>query len=300
MQMIKNNEVVPGLKKHPQLQVLICTYGREGLQRVAKASHPRVEGVEYLVSIQDPEEGKEYTAPKELERDDFKLFVSLTKGLSVNRNIALSQASAPLLLISDDDADYTVEGLKAVVNAFRDNPDADIITFKYASVSSSKPYPDKSMSLANPPKGYFVSSIEIAMRRKSVQGKIWFNENFGIGATFPSGEEDLFLKDCLDRGLNGIFVPETIVRHDSPTTSERNLMLATRPQTKGAVFLHLHARDWGFRMVAHALREIPLWRKGIVPSPFSYCKNWLKGVIMARKLKVFPTPDYSLNYPSHE
>ena len=36
-------------KDTPMLQVMICTYGQEGLKRVAASSHPKVEGVEYLV-----------------------------------------------------------------------------------------------------------------------------------------------------------------------------------------------------------------------------------------------------------
>ncbi|MDE7421152.1 MAG: glycosyltransferase [Muribaculaceae bacterium] len=283
-----------------KLQVLICTYGHEGIQRVAKALHPRVEGVEYLVSIQENAYDKDFPMPKELDREDFKLFVTLTKGLSINRNIALSQATAPLLLISDDDADYTAEGLKAVIEAFDNNPQADIIAFQYASSSTHKFYPKESVSLQRPPKGYFISSIEIAMRRKSIQGKIWFNENFGIGAIFPSGEEDIFLCDCFAHGLNGIYIPKIIVRHDGTTTTDRNLMLPSRPQTKGAVFLRLHPHDWTLRMLMHTLREFPLWMKGMVPSPFSYLCNWMKGVRMAKKLKVFPTPDLSIYYPCHE
>lgn len=289
----KNEEAI-------KLQVLICTYGREGLQRIAAASHPRVAGVEYIVCIQENPIKDEYPAPKKLERPDFKHFSTLTKGLAVNRNIALSRATAPLLLISDDDADYTPEGLNTVIDAFRDNPQADIIAFEYTSSSLQKHYPTASFSLAHPPKGYFISSIEIAMRRKAVQGNIWFNENFGVGATFPSGEEDIFLQDCLDNGLNGIFIPQIIVRHDGTTTSERNLMLPSRPQTKGAVFLRLHPKDWPLRMITHAIREYPLWRKCVVPSPFSYCVNWIKGVNKARRLKVFPTSDYSNFYPCHE
>lgn len=286
-------------KGSPVLQVMICTYGREGLQRVAKAAHPRMDGVEYLVSWQiRPEEATD-SAPKALERPDFRIFSSLTKGLSVNRNIALSRASAPILLISDDDVDYTEDGLQTVIDEFARHKDTDIFTFRYVSASHSKDYPLHKCDLASPEKGYFVTSFEIAFRRHSVQGKVWFNENFGIGAPFPSGEEDVFLRDCLDSGLKGIFIPKTIARHDGTTTSERNLMLPSRPQTKGAVFLRLHPRQWPLRMIAHAIRELPLWRKGLVPSPIAFCRGWLKGVRLARRLKVFPTPDYSLYYPCH-
>lgn len=281
----------------PDLQVLICTYGREGLERAAAASHPRMEGVEYLVSWQLRSDETGLSIPKALERPDFKVFSSLTKGLAINRNIALSRATAPILLISDDDVDYTEEGLQRIIDAFRLHKDMDIVTFRYDSASHAKHYPSHPCDLTSPEKGYFVTSFEIALRRKAVQGRFWFNENFGIGAVFPSGEEDIFMHDCLAGGLKGIFLPITVARHDGTTTSERNLMLPSRPQTKGAVFLHLHPRQWPLRMIAHALREIPLWRKGLVPSPLSYCLNWLKGARTAKKLKVFPTPDLSLHYP---
>lgn len=284
-------------KMQPILQVLICAYGKEGIERVAKAKHPKTAGVEYIVSWQT--DGCQQI-PTGLDRDDFILIRTATKGLSVNRNTALSKATAPLLLISDDDAEYTEEGLNAVIKSFQEHPGADIITFKYASTNKKKYYPDHQLSLSCCPKGYYISSIEIAFRKDSVKGKIWFNENFGIGAVFPSGEEDIFIKDCLEAGLHGVYMPITAVRHDGSTTSARNLMLPSRPQTKGAVILRLHPFSWPLRMLAHAMRETPLWRKGLVPSPLSFCKNWLKGVRTAKKKHVFPTQDYSIFYPYHE
>lgn len=281
------------------LQVLICAYGKDGIKRLKKSDRPKMSGVEYLVSWQTGGADPDY-ASSLLDRDDFRIYATDTNGISVNRNIALSKATAPLLLISDDDADYTEEGLHNVIRGFEDNPEVDIIAFRYGSAFSHKRYPEFSFSLANPPKGYYVSSIEIAFRRKSVKGQIWFNENFGIGAMFPSGEEDIFLADCLDHGLRGIYVPLTIATHDGTTTSARNLTLPSRPQTKGAIFMRLHPKDWALRMIVNGAREIPLWRKGRVPSPLSYCRNWLKGIDMARKNKVFPTPDYSNTYMSHE
>lgn len=279
------------------LQVMICTFGPDGIRRIANASHPRMEQVEYIVSWQT--EG-DCPIPDELDRPDFRILSTPTKGLSVNRNIALSHATAPLLLISDDDIDYTEDGLLAVIDAFRRHPDMDIVTFKYVSSSHSKFYPSAGCPLDSPEKGYFVTSFEIAFRREAIQGHIWFNENFGIGACFPSGEEDIFLRDCLDAGLHGLFQPVTIARHDGKTTSERNLMLPSRPQTKGAVFLRLHPRQWPLRMLVHALREIPLWLKGQAPSPLSYCRHWLRGVRMARRMNVFTSPEHSSKRPCHD
>lgn len=275
---------------------MICTYGAEGLRRVAESSHPKVAGVEYLVSWQTNDC---HNIPHTICRDDFKIFPTDSKGLSINRNTALSLASAPLLLLSDDDVDYTEEGLKRVIEAFRIHPDQDLLAFRYESSSHTKNYPSAECDLSDGKTGYYPTSFEIAFRRDSVKGSVWFNENFGIGAIFPFGEEDLFVRDCLDNGLKGSFIPMTICRHEGSTTSARNLMLASRPQTKGAVFLKLHPCDWPLRMLTHTLREIPLWRNGLVPFPLSFCHNWIKGVMLAKMKKVFPTPDYSKKYPGH-
>ncbi|MDE5840578.1 MAG: glycosyltransferase [Muribaculaceae bacterium] len=280
-----------------KLQVMICAYGKEGIRRVASGKHPAMPSVEYLVSWQTDDNT---SLPVQLERKDFKIITSDTKGLAVNRNIALSHATAPFLLISDDDTDYTEDNLNAVLKGFRDYPDADILAFRFESKSVNKIYPDYVCPLDTPPKGYFISSIEIAFRKNSVKGKVWFNEYFGVGALFRSGEEDIFIKDCLDLGMKGFFLPETIVRHDASTTSTRDMHSPLRPMTKGAVFLRLHPRDWTLRMIAHALREIPLWIKGEVPSPVSFCRNWIKGVLTAREKHVFPTASQTLNYRNHE
>lgn len=279
-----------------QLQVLICTFGRDGIESVAAGKHPETPGVEYLVSWQASDG---IDVPEALLRHDFTIHRTDTTGLSKNRNNALARASAPLILISDDDVDYTAEGLTAVINSFQANPDADLLVFRFYCNKGNKFYPDHSFSLRLPPKGYYTSSIEIALRRNSLADhNIWFNENFGIGAIFPSGEEDILIKDCLDAGLTGRFIPMTIARHDADTTSHKNLSLPTRPQTRGAIFLHLHPKSWPARMIVHAVREIPLWRKGEVPSPLSFCRNWIKGVRMANNHHVFPTHDYSPKYMS--
>lgn len=277
-----------------QLQVLICTFGRDGIERVASGQHPEVPGVEYLVSWQASDG---IDIPGTLMRHDFTIHRTDTTGLSKNRNHALAKASAPLLLISDDDVDYTAEGLMGIISSFEANPDADLLVFRFDCNKGTKFYPDHSFSLRQPPKGYYTSSIEIALRRNSLaKHNIWFNENFGIGAIFPSGEEDILIKDCMDARLTGRFIPLTIARHDADTTSHKNLSLPSRPQTRGAIFLHLHPKSWPVRMIVHAIREIPLWRKGEVPSPLSFCRNWIKGVRMAKRHHVFPTPDYSSKY----
>ena len=257
-----------------KLQVLICTLGEAGIKRIIEAHHPNIPEVEYLVSWQLPDGDMEI--PEELkQRKDFKVFKNNTRGLSKNRNIALSLATAPYCLISDDDLDYSEDGLLQIIQKFEDDPELDIATFKYSG-NDCKFYPDFSFDLRKPPKGYFVTSFEIAFRRnKIIKSQIKFNENFGIGAKFPAGEEDLFIYNLLKKRLKGYFFPIIIAHHEGLTTG---LRLDGDPSliiTKGAVFIHTHKWTWPLRMIVHAYRQRK--HSGNSLSILKYCKYWLKG-----------------------
>ena len=264
-----------------RLQVLIATMGAGGIQSVATSAHPHVEGVEYLVGWQMPE-GE---VPEALRRPDFRILPHPTQGLSRNRNFLLDHASAPLALISDDDISYTEKGLRTVIEAFGRNPRADILTFRYGTGNGGKKYPAAGFDLSDPPKGYYLSSVEIALRSQAFnESGIRFNENFGLGSdAFISGEETILLHDTLHAGLHGRFVPETICYHpDEPTTGSREQLNPEQEIATAAVTSRLHPFTWPLRMVRHALRSK---RFGFIPLIWA----WLTGVDRARRMKVWDT-----------
>lgn len=271
-----------------QLQVLICTFGPDGIRRVAECRHPQVDGVEYIVSWQLPEGNPDI--PESLRRDDFSIFISHDRGLSRNRNHAFFHATAPLLLISDDDVEYSSEQLLAVIDAFAQNEDCDFICFRYESDPCQKQYPEATFSFSErPPKGYYVSSIEIALRGKALSanasgGKtsIAFNENFGIGAPFGCGEEEIFIHDMVRAGLKGRFIPLTICRHDAPTTAAKENGGKEFIQTKGAMIGYLHPATWPLRMLAHSVRQTGGLKRRLL-----YIRHWLSGFRKARRAGVY-------------
>ena len=62
-----------------RLQVLICTIGAGGIARVEAAEHPQTEGVEYVVSWQQPD-GPRQPVPVSLAvRKDFRVVVNDTR-----------------------------------------------------------------------------------------------------------------------------------------------------------------------------------------------------------------------------
>lgn len=266
-----------------KLQVLICTIGEAGIKRVLSSQHPSLPGVEYLVAWQQPD--SDLPIPIELQRDDFKVYITDSRGLSRNRNFALSKSDAELCLISDDDVDYQREELQLLIELFEENSDLSLITFEYRSAPAfQKKYPAIPFDLNNPPKGYYVTSFEIAFRRSDVYGKFWFNEHFGLGVpVLASGEEDLFLHDILKSGLKCRFYPVEIGTHIGSTTSDRENNNHNFWKTKGAIFKYMFPVTWLPRLIVNALRQSRRSDKSF----FYFMRNAFAGIRYARQNDVF-------------
>lgn len=266
-----------------KLQVLVSTYGREGIMRLVKSERPQVEGVEYIINWQLPDEDCEI--PSALLRPDFVIKKSDSRGLSRNRNELMRIATGPYCLFSDDDVDYTEEGLRYVIDTFESHPKLDFATFEYEG-GDNKKYPAEEFDMKHPPKNYFVSSIEIAYRYLSLYDrKIHFNEKFGIGSRFVAGEEEIFVHDLVRNGFRGKFFPRVIVNHKDESTSVR---LASTPEyieSKGAVFKITHPYTWFPRMLAHAKRSK---NQGWTQGSLEYCKAWTKSMDKKHVLNYLP------------
>lgn len=239
-----------------KLLVQIAAFGSDGIERVAKHQHPAVEGVHWLVSLQT--DGKPVDIPDSLKRrTDFDIIVSQDRGVARNRNHALDYPSdAPLVLLSDDDIDYTSEGLSAIINAFDEYPDADVLCFRYRCDGRYiKAYGDRVYDLKKPPFGWYPTTFEIAFRRDTCP-KTRFNEKVGPGSgILITGEDTVWFRDAMRRGAKGYLLPIDICSHNQPTTGER---LAEDPRfirAHGAIMTHLKPLSWMPRLLLHARRS---------------------------------------------
>lgn len=264
-----------------RLQVLICTIGAGGIARVEAAEHPQTEGVEYVVSWQQPD-GPRQPVPVSLAvRKDFRVVVNDTRGLSRNRNIAMGLVTAPWVLVGDDDVDYDSEGLRLLIERISDT-EADVVCCRYTCGGRYiKTYGGREFDLRRPVKGWYPTSFEIAYRSDSAAGRTRFNENFGIGTPLLcAGEEDIWLYDSLKSGARGIFAPITIGSHDGATTAERHEGEAWLLMTHGAVLSYIKPWSWPARMLVYA------WRKrasGFV----RHLRLSLAGVVYARRNRLW-------------
>ncbi len=179
------------------LQVLVATMHREDLSIVEKMNI-RCDAV--IANQADREE----ILNARSDYGDAKMITTATRGVGLNRNIALMAATAEILLFADDDVVYNDDMPAGVLNAFKELPEADVIVFgmdmvKGGMVVEKRTCPTRRLRVWNSMR---FGTYRIAVRRKALlNSNITFNQCFGGGCEFSAGEDSLFLKACFDSGM---------------------------------------------------------------------------------------------------
>lgn len=245
-----------------KLDVLISTLGIGGINKVADMHLPVTEGVNYIVSWQLSPSEVNTPLSSRLMRDDISVYRLEGKGLSLNRNNAIDKSTAEICLIADDDLHYTSEQLQSVIAVFGRDANLGLATFRHTG--SGKWYPGHEFDLNTMPRGYYVSSVDIAFRREKI-GRLRFNPYMGLGASeLHACEEALFVYQALHMGIKCRFFPIDICHHNGTTTGLRRV-------GKGVVMA-----NGAYLSIAYpcsALLRLPLWA----------WRNWRHG-----RIKLFP------------
>lgn len=141
---------------------------------------------------------------EEYEYGRVRMISTVTRGVGLNRNIAMMVADADILLFADDDMTYSDGKLNGVKQAFDDLPDADVIIFsvdltKKGEVFDNRHLPIHKMHLWNALK---YGTYAVAIRKHAVLSKnLSFTQLFGGGCIYGAGEDSLFIRDCFKAGL---------------------------------------------------------------------------------------------------
>lgn len=188
------------------------------------------------------------------------------RGVGLNRNNALMRADADICLFADDDMVYCDDYLEKVKTAFKRHPDADVIAFNIM-----EEHPTRFIIKKDGRVWYHnylrYGTARIAVKLDQIRAKgISFNLCFGGGTEHCHGEDNIFLTDCLKKGLKIYAIPQFIAK----LTEERNSTWNNGYDEKylrdqGYLYRAISKRWWKLLCLQDAIRR----RK-------SYNLSWLK------------------------
>lgn len=182
------------------------------------------------------------------------------RGVGLNRNNALMRASGDVCLFADDDMVYVDDYTEIVQKAFERYPDADVIAFNLIEPKITRYVIKKAYKVG------FLSYLRfgtarVAVRLKSIREKgIYFNQCFGGGTEHSHGEDNIFLTDCLRKGLKMYAVPEYIAKltEERPSTW-KNGYDEKYFHDQGALYRMISPRWWKLLCLQDAVRHRKLY-----------------------------------------
>lgn len=187
-------------------------------------------------------------------------------GLSKSRNRGLENSNTDIVLLTDDDVVFKPNCDDIIRNAFEENKDADIITFQVKTPEgelfknySKVPFRHNKRSILK------VSSIEIAIKKDAVDKyRVKYDEDFGLGSKYVSGEENIFLIDCIKKGMNIIYEPKVINIHPKETSGNDLDLKAI--YSKGALFYRMFGISSILMSVYFVIKKRKILKNGLFKS----------------------------------
>jgi len=252
------------------IDILIATLN-DGIENISDIFLEPQDSLTYKVSHQITND-KDYRQiyKKYANRQDVKIVVHYTKGLSKNRNYLLEISNADIGVIMDDDIKLIPNIYEVLFNAFISNPQADIITFQTSQTNNTYnrdkkyspiPYKHTLKSIAS------VSSIEIAFKVDTIrQHNLYFDERFGLGSIYPMGEEFIWLSDAYNKKLFLAYEPQIISFHNTQSSGfslQKEVLIA-----RGAVYFRVFGWKANLLYIYSMLKHYPRYKH--IYKPWSY------------------------------
>lgn len=251
------------------LQLLISTKGKNDFTFLSKMFKSCNISDYSILIVDQSEKPKDISSISKYKNIEY--FNIQANGLSNSRNFAISHSTAKICLLCDDDVVYENNFAELIINSFEIN-DFDVITY-YAKTENGnlfKKYPQ--IKTHNIKSISYVNTFLIAFRReKIIMNDIKFDSLFGLGSTFETGDEYIFLRNVINNNLKIACCPEIILTHPSESSGQ----FAGRDKNifaRAAIFYKFYGTLAYFKLIHH----IYLLKK----------KNMIKTDQMVNKFKI--------------
>lgn len=214
--------------------------------------------------------------------NNIRVINSFEKGLSKSRNLAIKNAKGHICLLADDDVKY-VSGFKEIIlNAFKKYDRADMVTFQLVNSKGKlfRNYPN--ITIHNERTIGTANTVVVAFKRNNIIEKnALFNVYFGLGATFRTGGEYVFLRSALRKGVKIFFEPRILLEH--PDFSSGQAMNDNIFYARSAIFYKYDGILSYLKLVWHLF--LMLKNKSLTTGQFfKRYKQGLKGISRYKEL----------------
>ena len=141
------------------------------------------------------------------------------RGVGINRNRLLENAEGDYLILADDDMRFVENYPEIAEKAVSECPDADVYIFNLLEKKPRR-YVNWKMKRVGYRQFARYGAARLMLRRESLERAcIRFSLEFGGGARYGSGEDTIFLKNCLDKKLKLYAVPYALAEIDQEAES---------------------------------------------------------------------------------
>lgn len=198
------------------VSLVIPTYGRyieveRLLQSLAAQDYP-LDKIEIIII--DQNDSIDITPViQPFENLNIRHIKTLKKGIANAKNLGISYSRADIISFPDDDCTYYSNTVSSVINFFENNPTVNIaygrIWDRDSQINIMRNWPDvdKHLNLFNFHLNY--SAITCFSKRKDLV----FDERFGVGAYYSSGEELDYIIVALEKKINITYTPSIEIWH---------------------------------------------------------------------------------------
>lgn len=201
-----------------KLQHVIASVNKDG-ESLYKKMHLKLDAI-----IANQNKDRSSIIIKTINDNKLTIVNTQTIGVGKNRNLGLAFANTDICILGDDDMIYKDDYITIIKNAFESLPKADLIIFDIIinDIKNKRQKAKKITKIKRINKSNYrqYGAARIAIKIASLKNKnVHFTEMFGGGTLFSSGEDTIFLKNCLDKKMKIYTYPAVIATVDQSLSS---------------------------------------------------------------------------------
>lgn len=133
---------------------------------------------------------------------DIRCYSLKERGVGLSRNSALMRADGDICIFADEDIVYDKGYAGLIREQFEQNKDADMLLFNVRVAPARRTYWNEEKKRIRWYNYGRYPAYSIAAKTEALHSaNVSFSLLFGGGAEYSNGEDSLFLRDCLKKGL---------------------------------------------------------------------------------------------------